>query len=390
MISILAFCSCTKEKQEPNKVFKEYTVPAEVEPYIKRFADEAKAHGQEFNFRSSGLIIEFADNKEEQWAGKCFVYQDPIKILFDRETWDAYKETHNGEMLIENLVFHEMAHGFLRREHKNDLLPNGDWASIMCGSDTYTLPIEKQGWNINYRGYRKDYYIDELFTPTTPAPSWATEKPVFNDNPNNNILFVDEFNNNLQQWEEYNSSERKAIVQNGIYQYTSYGSMLYAAAKQIPIDTTQNFYIEVNMKIVSQNISDYCGVIWGGDESNNLYYFSIANDKHIEIGNFMNYGYYIDLYSDYIKVNDYNKLVIRSSGGLFYFYINDNFIYSTDHEGFYGNITGFYLSEKASVAVDRIQVSHPATIAKNKADADMSNNKTINLILPPKKIRPAN
>src|ERR1035437_9451238 len=73
-------------------------------------------------------------------------------------------------MMKEDLIFHELGHGLLKRDHLNLTLENGDWKSIMCGGDK----VGTRSWNINYKGIRRNYYIDELFDENTPAPDFSS------------------------------------------------------------------------------------------------------------------------------------------------------------------------------------------------------------------------
>jgi len=64
----------------------------------------------------------------------------------------------------EALVYHELAHLFLKRSHKNERL-NGHCLSIMSQLDD---PVYDNGDLLN----RRDYYINELFNKNTPLPEW--------------------------------------------------------------------------------------------------------------------------------------------------------------------------------------------------------------------------
>jgi len=138
----------------------EYRVNDEFTPYVQKFIDEAALRGKTYDFEKTGLIIEFA-NLDNDVAGLCH-YEDPIRIQIDKDYWNALQGTEGEELMKEDLIFHEMGHGILGRKHINDILENGDWKSIMCGGDK----VDDRPWNINYRGFRRTYYLDELFNHT--------------------------------------------------------------------------------------------------------------------------------------------------------------------------------------------------------------------------------
>ena len=60
----------------------EYRVDDEFLPYIDRFEHEAQKYGRQINFENTGLIVEFADLKDNQ-AGLCYA-EKPIRIEIDR------------------------------------------------------------------------------------------------------------------------------------------------------------------------------------------------------------------------------------------------------------------------------------------------------------------
>ena len=148
----------------------EYRVDDEFLPYIDRFEHEAQKHGRQINFENTGLIVEFADLKDNQ-AGLCYA-EKPIRIEIDRAYWAAIATTQGADLMRENLLFHELGHGVLGREHLNSTLSNGDWKSMMCGGDR----VDNRPWNINYRGVRRDYYVDELFNESSPEPDFSSSK----------------------------------------------------------------------------------------------------------------------------------------------------------------------------------------------------------------------
>ncbi len=309
--------------------------------------------------------MEFGDNGEEDWAGLCH-YEEPIRIEIDKSVWEEWTDAKN-EQDKEYIIFHELGHGFLNREHRDDLLKYGDWASIMRGGDD--KPDSRKSWNINYRGFRRDYYVDELFDPNTPAPNWANLQPVFYDNPDANIVFSDNFSSNINDWWVGIKDDKKAEFGNGYYKIQTTQKNGYYWANNITLDKTKDFYIELNIKFIPQgNNGDWhnAGLVWGGSEGDNLYYLSYTKDKRITIGNYINYVWYIELPCPSLKENDFNKIVIRKIKDIFYLSINGNFIYHTDYDGFFGDLIGFELDGNSTIWVDKFQVSYLGT-ASNKS-----------------------
>lgn len=84
---------------------------------------------------------------------------------------------HCAESLLEmeTLVLHELGHCFLGRSHEDALLPNGDPKSIMKteGRKMYAPCSYQFGNEPCDHTFKRAYYLDELFDPSTPVPSWA-------------------------------------------------------------------------------------------------------------------------------------------------------------------------------------------------------------------------
>ena len=144
-----------------------YDVPEEVQPYVDQFIAEAKAHGQEIVI--DNLIIELTTPVENGGQFVCGVTYGEIigqtqnRIVIDTECL-AWRHSDRSR---EILVFHELGHAILFRNHRTDKLPNNDFASIMVGTT----------WNIDdfyiFDTEKRQYYIDELFDSSTPIPDWA-------------------------------------------------------------------------------------------------------------------------------------------------------------------------------------------------------------------------
>lgn len=144
-----------------------YNVPDEVQPFIDKFIEEATNRGQELKI--DNLIVELTSPVENAGQFVCGVTygevvnlpQNLIQIDTQCLAW------RHSELSKEVLVFHELGHAILLRQHRTDRLPNFDFASIMLSSS----------WNIDdfyvFDLTKREYYIDELFDPSTPVPDWG-------------------------------------------------------------------------------------------------------------------------------------------------------------------------------------------------------------------------
>ena len=159
---ILSLSACDDEEMDII-----YRVPDEVQPFVDQFLVEARNRGQDLKI--DNLIVELTSPVENAGQSVCGVTygevvnlpQNLIQIDTQCLAW------RHSEVSKEALIFHELGHAILFRQHRTDRLPNFDFASIMVSAN----------WNIDdfhvFDLTKRDYYIDELFDASTPVPDWA-------------------------------------------------------------------------------------------------------------------------------------------------------------------------------------------------------------------------
>jgi hypothetical protein len=149
IVSLLALLSCQPETR-PATV--QYSVPASVEPYIQSF--RAAAQQRNRTVSTDRLIVEFGDPQGEDVFGRCRLEagQPPhIVLSMDAYCWQ------------------------LGRLHRNDHFTNRTYVSLMNPDNTgvYATCRYPTGDDECDKRPRRTYYLDELFEPATPKPSWA-------------------------------------------------------------------------------------------------------------------------------------------------------------------------------------------------------------------------
>lgn len=162
--------SCQPSKTaEPEPV--QYSVPAEVEPYVKLFREEAGKRSNPVS--TANLIITFGTVLNEDICGQCLLEAGKtprIVLNGDSFCWQkANKEEREG------LVFHELGHCLLKLGHRTDTFPMGAFKSLMNPDNVsvYAPCHYPIGGDECDKRPRREYYINELFDPTTPAPAWV-------------------------------------------------------------------------------------------------------------------------------------------------------------------------------------------------------------------------
>lgn len=149
-----------------------YQVPAEIQPFIDTFLKEAESRGHHLTLNN--LIITYDANLGDLVCGQCNsnnIQSANQKIITFNSTLKCYENSQQQEALI----FHELGHCVLGRSHTDDLLPNGDPKSIMIENHfaLYSPCVYQIGSGNCNNTFKRTYYIDELFDPSTPIPDWA-------------------------------------------------------------------------------------------------------------------------------------------------------------------------------------------------------------------------
>lgn len=336
-------------KNKPGK----YDIDPEIEPFLNFFLEEAQKRGRTFNLHVDGLIMKFSHLEGGQ-IGLCH-HTVPLLIEFDSIYWKTIQGKKNEYNLKANIVFHELGHGLLKRGHDNSVLPSGDWKTIMCGGEK----IDSRNWNVNFYGFREEYYINELFNPETPVPDWALLHPDFKDIKYRTV-FEDKFLNNANKWAVKKTPLYKSSIRNKEYQLEALTGKAILSLTKLGIDVKHDFLFEVKLQMKkTENPSAKVGIVFGNNENKNTNYFLIDNKKRFYIGNSQYYGWFAECPSDYIKPLAFNLLSIRKVKNMLYFYINGKFVYQNEITNPEGTSFGFQISGDSFMTVDEVKISMP-------------------------------
>lgn len=157
--------SCWSE--EPPKIV--YEVQDEFKPYVTAFLAEAEKRGHTLTI--DNLILKYGDTMSSTACGRCNTVSGTAQKIITINVNPCWVNSEG----LESLVFHELGHCILGRQHTSDMLPNGAHKSIMNPGDLvlYSPCIYQIGESECNKLYRRSYYIDELFDENTPVPAWA-------------------------------------------------------------------------------------------------------------------------------------------------------------------------------------------------------------------------
>jgi len=359
ILTIVFFTSC--------KDHNEYRVGSEFSEYLHRFEKQAGDRGKTFNLEAEGLIIEFA-NLKNNTAGLTH-YEDPIRVEIDKSYWDDISKFAGADLMKENLIFHELGHGLLNRRHLNNTLENGDWKSIMCGGEN----DENREWNINYRGERRAYYLDELFDESTPTPDFASTQLLV-DTSGFKSSFILNFNSPTMAeagWDIKNNSNYSTSISNGRLKFESKSELIYLITAKISINTVNDFSYELTLEYpTSTDPASQYGLIFGTipdstsapSVKESLEYFTINNNQKMNMGNRTWYSFFTELHKNQITTSGANTLKIIKLNGMLYYFINNIYSYRSEIEatddGFH---FGFWVPAKGTVYLENLIISTLAT-----------------------------
>jgi hypothetical protein len=129
------------------------TAPA-FNSFVDDFEIKGKAITGNANFSVGDVPINFGDTENPNFQGVCFEYPDGTKeVIIKKSWWDA----NNNHNYRESLIFHELGHCVLGRDHLDDTAANTEDSFKISMMNSVIVAPE------DYQPHR-DQYHEELFT----------------------------------------------------------------------------------------------------------------------------------------------------------------------------------------------------------------------------------
>jgi len=143
VLLFLLISSCEKEAM--------VLIDAELQFYVDLFEEEAMKRNQDIHIDEIGIHASIEDI-EGAVVGQCHHKENaPNAVLLDQKYWDNANE---DERLF--IVFHELGHCILKKDHNDQTDASGYCLSIMHSSTEVC--------DINFNSTQRDAYFDELFS----------------------------------------------------------------------------------------------------------------------------------------------------------------------------------------------------------------------------------
>ena len=140
---MLNISSCTQENNNE--------IEAELQVHFNNFVEEASVYGMEISLEDVDISGYIENIETRGTLGQCKSYSNGSKqVVIDEPYWDRVDETER-----EYLVFHELGHCLLSRDHDDTQDENGNCASIMQSGEG--------GCKSVYNLENRERLLEELF-----------------------------------------------------------------------------------------------------------------------------------------------------------------------------------------------------------------------------------
>lgn len=145
------FLGCSEDSSEELNAVDHY-VDDRLYEYFENFKAEAAKRDVEVDYVAMNVEGTIGDITERGIAGQCQTYTNGSKaIVIDESYWNKV-----SALKREFLVFHELGHCILNRDHLDDSNTDGSCFSIMNSGGA--------ACSLNYNSLTKETLLEELFT----------------------------------------------------------------------------------------------------------------------------------------------------------------------------------------------------------------------------------
>ena len=167
----------------------------------------------------------------------------------------------------------------------------------MCGGEK----VNNRSWNINYNGFRREYYIDELFDEQTKTPR-AFGMDLLIDTLGFSPVLHLSFNSSLKTdtgWSIGDSLNYTTTLDQGRLCFKSKLNSKLSVILQTKIDFQKDFSLQMLLECPTENVDYQYGLFFGSladrNQSgtvNSFEYLTINNHQLSFVGNSGWFGFY--------------------------------------------------------------------------------------------------
>lgn len=151
-LSIISLCVACSKGNERNIVVVEHFIDSRLNDYFESFKNEAVKRNIQIDFEEMGIDGYIQSIRESGVAGQCQTYVDgSSRVQISPSYWRGASDLER-----EFLVFHELGHCALKRDHLDEANEDGTCMSMMNSGGEFCL--------VNYSAFTREQYIEELFS----------------------------------------------------------------------------------------------------------------------------------------------------------------------------------------------------------------------------------
>lgn len=145
----LLVCSAVSCADDTDEAY--YFVDEDILPYFAAFEAEASLRNISVDLQANRISAIIRQIAEDNVVGQCQSHIDGNHtVIIDQTSWERANHLEK-----EFIIFHELGHCYLDRDHLDSADQSGTCLSIMHGNATFC--------HNNYGIETRDNYLDELF-----------------------------------------------------------------------------------------------------------------------------------------------------------------------------------------------------------------------------------
>lgn len=330
--------------------FLTYEEPRELDTYLQEFKSAADKRGYDLTIPKR-FKVKLVDKVDGRNTVKGFCTEDiPMVIRLEKDYWMQADSTQK-----KILLFHEFGHCLLNRNHTNEILPNGEWKSLMRGG---SLP-EDRSYVINFRGVRMEYYWDELFYPNTPVPEWATRRQTLNIEAKKfeNVIALGDTSISPDKWSRNDTTYASFELDNANYTIQNYSDeKLAVTSVQLSDSLNNSFIIDSELHFSFSKAEEGVGLMFGKPDS--LEYIAVTPKLGIKIGNLHEFRPYATIPAEIQEGGETNRLTIQKDQNELLYFLNGELVYhravrKSTPDSFY---IGYYVAPNSTLNIKNIDI----------------------------------
>ena len=197
------------------------------------------------------------------------------------------------------------------------------------------------------------------------------------------VVFFDDFSNNVNQWASGFDNEQVYLdLSNGFYYFEHKRTVnSWVTYKKVPFLRESSFKIEASFRKISGVQNNGYGLIFGRKDSDNEFQFEVSGDGHFRVDKMQN-GVSSEVKpwtaSTAIVTGNgaTNTLKVAKSGTSMRYFINDELVFTSNYQFFFGDEVGFTVSQNQRIGIDFLRISSILDVAEVIFEDDFVDNKS--------------